>query len=63
MMERCGAVSETGSICTQGKGHVGPHVVGNPYYPTEQWAQDCDEHDFMPNKTWQECWKCGERKP
>jgi len=37
------------------KGHVGPHLVGDPYHPLVTWPQNhpkCVEHDFMKNQTW-----------
>ena len=31
----------TGSQCTMGKGHAGPHKVGDPYDPEEVWVVKC----------------------
>jgi len=61
---------DTGSPCTMAEGHAGPHVIGNPYHPRERWvtqcvATPCDYHgnrDITGNQ-WDECIRCGDRKP
>jgi hypothetical protein len=52
------------------EGHAGPHVVGSPYHPVERWVTQCpdDTCDYHENSDgsknlWEECWKCGDRKP
>jgi len=41
MNKQCEETSPTGERCAMSNGHAGPHVVVNPYHPTERWVTPC----------------------
>lgn len=68
---RCEAKNPaTGNQCDMGFGHLGPHIVGGAYHPTERWVvqcvTECEYHhnqDHTGKNHWEECVRCGDRKP
>lgn len=53
------------------KGHAGPHIVGDPYRPTERWVTPCQDgkceyhenSNRLQKTVWLECIHCGHQKP